>query len=195
MRITLVSMPWASFVMPSAAMGALMAYVNREEPDFSVACRSEHLEVSGRMGIDLYEAVCRQWRIGEMLYLALLYSKRAKNVEKWFGERACIDLGNDLKLPWSGINTWPEMFHFLRSTLRDHLDALVEQLAHTTDVLGLTTSMSQNFASLALAQRIKARNPDIFVVLGGAGIRRPAGISLLKEYRFIDAIIEGEGER
>lgn len=59
----------------------------------------------------------------------------------------------------------------------------------------MTTSMSQNFASLALAQRVKSRNSGIFVVLGGTGVRRPAGLSLLKEYACVDAIVEGEGER
>lgn len=99
MRIDLVSMPWASFVMPSAALGALSAYVRREEPSFYMTCRSEHLVVAGNMGIDLYEAVCKQWKIGEMLYLALLYPQRAKGVREWFVERAPIDLGDDLQRP------------------------------------------------------------------------------------------------
>ena len=74
-------------------------------------------------------------------------------------------------------------------------ECLAEQIAQTADVLGLTTSMSQNFASLALARRVKELNPDVFVVLGGSGTRQPAGMSLLKEYAFVDAIVEGEGER
>jgi len=195
MRIALVSMPWASFVMPSAALGALSAYVHREEPDLDIACRSEYLELAGRMGIDLYEALCKQWRIGEMLYLALFYPQRAGMVQSWFIERAPVDMGDDPKLFVPGIQTWPEMFSFIQDTLRNHLETLAEQIAQTTDVLGLTTSMSQNFASLALAHRVKELNPDVFVVLGGSGTRRPAGMSLLKEYAFVDAIVEGEGER
>jgi ribosomal peptide maturation radical SAM protein 1 len=194
MRVTLVSMPWADFSLPSSALGALSAYLHREEPDFSIICRSEHLQVARQTGMDLYHSVSKHWMIGEMFYLALLYPQRKKDVQKWFIERAQIDLDDDPCQFGAEMGTWPEIFSFLQGVLHDHLKTLAAEIAQTTDVLGLTTSMCQSFASLALANCVKAHNSKVFVVLGGAGVRRPTGISLLKEYTFIDAVVEGEGE-
>jgi len=57
MKIALVAMPWAGFSVPSAAIGALAAYLRREEPALGVTCHSEFLSVVERLGVELYKPI------------------------------------------------------------------------------------------------------------------------------------------
>lgn len=62
-------------------------------------------------------------------------------------------------------------------------------------VLGVSTSFQQNMASLAFAERVKARFPHILVVFGGSNCQGEMGVELHSRYPFIDAVCLGEGDR
>jgi ribosomal peptide maturation radical SAM protein 1 len=53
----------------------------------------------------------------------------------------------------------------------------------------------QNIASLALARRIKQRWPETIIVFGGANCEGEMGIELHRQFRFVDYVCSGEGDR
>lgn len=194
MRIILVSMPWADFSLPSAAIGALSAYVRREIPRAEVVCRSEHAKLAQRVGLPLYERLATQPAIGRMLYLAQAYPERISAIRSWFAGRAAKDLALRPGDAGHPAARWEEAFDQLHETLEEHLEELAAAIARDADLVGLTTSLGQLFASIALARRVGERRPDARVLLGGAGLRWPTATSLLREYACIDAIVLGNGE-
>ena len=85
-------------------------------------------------------------------------------------------------------------------TARAGAEAFIETCYRSIDwsrlrVVGFTSSFQQTMASLALARRIRREHPDIFIVFGGANCQDEMGAELHRQYNFIDAVCQGEGDR
>lgn len=61
-------------------------------------------------------------------------------------------------------------------------------------VVGFSSTLEQNIASLALAKMIKDLHPDIAIVFGGANCEAEMGVELHNLFPFIDFVCTGEGE-
>ena len=72
--------------------------------------------------------------------------------------------------------------------------AVDEVLAKNPKIVGFTSTFQQHIASLCLAKRLKARNPDIFIVMGGGNCEGLMGVETIHQFPFVDAIVSGEGE-
>ncbi|MCY1003560.1 RiPP maturation radical SAM C-methyltransferase [Myxococcus sp. MISCRS1] len=203
MRIGLVALPWSLHRHPSSAMGALSAYLRQQEPTVEVECRSAYLEVANEIGLAFYDLISQNsYEVGEMLYTPCLFPQQKQRVRDFFVKRMEAT-GEALTGPGAIVSpahfgeasTWEEVFDTLTARLEAHLDRLADALAGRFDVVGLTTCFGQLFANLSLCQRIKQRSPATKTLLGGSTISNQVGPSLLKEFDFLDYIIQGEGEQ
>lgn len=197
MKLALVAMPWSQHARPSAAVGALSAWVRRALPEIEVVARSEHLRVAAGLGFDRYQiAESNAYTLGETLYQALLYPDRAQ------AAREAMSATPWAEVPLEGAEPVPATpearaacFDELLAELGPLLDEQVEDwLDEAPDVLALTTCFGQTFANLALAGRIKTARPETVVVLGGSTLSARVGPSLLRAYPWLDFIVQGEGE-
>src|ERR1051325_1775474 len=69
----------------------------------------------------------------------------------------------------------------IRCKVDDFLaECLDEVLADGPRVVGFTSMFAQHVAALALAQRIKARRPDWFVIFGGSNCEGVMGVESLR---------------
>lgn len=186
-------MPWCDFATPSAALGALSAYIHARMPRVELTCHSEHLEIYRRLGPDVYLIFRNNRILGESLYLSTLFPEYCTAVKGSFVKRAVAEEGKAPETPGFGF-TWEDIFDNIRECLKEHRDALAETLARDSDVVGITTSLSQTFSSLSLARRIKEISPRVRIVLGGAAVYGERGRAVLREFSFIDYIIGAEGE-
>jgi len=194
MIVALVSMPWGDFGTPSAALGALSGYLHHHEPDFEVTCHSEHLEVTERIGSNIYGVIGDHRVLADSLYLAILFPERREAVRAAFGRQAISELGGAPESLGISEGSWELVFDRLHEQLTAHLKEKASVLSSQTDVVGLTTSLLQTFSSLALAKQIKIFAPTVRIVLGGASVHGMLGLSVLQELAFVDYVIQGEGE-
>lgn len=75
------------------------------------------------------------------------------------------------------------------------LDRCVEEvLSFRPRLVGFTSVFQQHVASLALAKRLKAESPGLFIVFGGANCEDVMGFETVRSFPFVDAAISGEGE-
>ncbi len=79
----------------------------------------------------------------------------------------------------------------LRGVAEESVSRMSERLS-AYDVIGISSTFSQNMAALALARRIKARWPEKTVVFGGANCDDIMGETLLGQFTFIDYVFSGE---
>jgi ribosomal peptide maturation radical SAM protein 1 len=189
-------MPWSSYTRPSAALGSICAYAQRELEGCDLTARSEYVLFANALGFALYDAISDDcYGVGEPLYMALVYPEQRESVREAFVESAPIRLGGrkpgDL-LP--SASSWEEVHDWIESKIALHLTEAAARLAGV-DVVALTTCFGQLFANLALAARIKAQSPETIVILGGSTVSGRVGPSVLEEYPAIDFIVQGEGER
>lgn len=61
-------------------------------------------------------------------------------------------------------------------------------------MVGFTSVFQQHVASLALAKRLKAAFPNLYVVFGGGNCEDEMGPATLRNFPFIDAVCCGEGD-
>ena len=83
----------------------------------------------------------------------------------------------------------------IRGQVDSFLDeCLAETLRRQPKIVGFTTVVQQQVASLALAKRLKQQSPDIFIVFGGANCEGVMGAEIIKQFPDVDAVVSGEGD-
>jgi ribosomal peptide maturation radical SAM protein 1 len=198
MSVALVAMPWATSSRPSAALASLAPFVRAHghevEPVYA------YLDAALAVGGPLYGYFeDRAHREGELLYAALLYPERRAAVVD-FVAAALAELGDamdDTPCPteiYGSLRTWRTVAGRLLRILAAHLEATAQRLAGRHQVVGMTTCFGQLCANLCLARRLKELDPALAIVLGGSSISSEAGVTVLREYPWLDYVIQGEGE-
>jgi ribosomal peptide maturation radical SAM protein 1 len=187
-------MPWSRIDRPSAALAALAPYVQRERPTWTVSCHSEFLRVAVEIGKPLYGVIAdAAYTLGDPLYCPALYPEKRvglrRYVEGWMQRQRA--LAREEPSHRDVVERVDEIFDALVA----HIDKAVSRLSPDVSIVGLTTCFGQLFGNLALARAIKQRLPGAKIVLGGSTISGRVGPSILREYPFIDYVIQGEGER
>ena len=194
------------------ALAVLGSYLRQEVAGCDVTYEYAYLELAEEIGAEVYDNLARLHSdsLGELLYMALLYpEKRAETVAFVVD---LVERGNvmgtrrgDAPVLFAATSSkhavpTPERIaratEAVLSTLERHLHRLARRLADARhDLVGLTTSFGQMFANIALARLLKAASPGTYIVMGGSTVSSGVGPSALKEYPFIDAVVQGEGER
>jgi ribosomal peptide maturation radical SAM protein 1 len=195
-----VALPWSLYTRPSAAIGSLKAYLNRSNANAEVSAQYEYVNLARQIGLDLYNHISsKAYDLGEVLYAPLLYREQRDSCISFAAEKLqnIVQPRMFSKL-FDGQDTaglsWTEMVDELSSALEDHVDEYSRRIATNYEIFGFTTCFGQLFANLAVAKRVKQINPRAVILLGGSTVSGPVGPSLLKEYGFLDYIIQGEGE-
>lgn len=76
------------------------------------------------------------------------------------------------------------------------VELLANEIANTDyELIGFSSSFLQNIPSLALAKKIKSLNPNKKILFGGANCDGIQGVTLHKNFSFVDYVIRGEGEQ
>jgi ribosomal peptide maturation radical SAM protein 1 len=83
-----------------------------------------------------------------------------------------------------------------RVGLEAHFQEMIDRYGlDRVDLVGFTSMFSQNAATLAMARMIKARNPGVVVVVGGANCEAPMGRELLDNAPVLDFVFSGPSLR
>ncbi|MGE7928339.1 RiPP maturation radical SAM C-methyltransferase [Lysinibacillus xylanilyticus] len=193
MKVLLVSMPWASVNRPSLALGVLTAAAG-------TLCEEEHIvdqynanikwveytniETSGELDTHKFARISDNYflGVGEWIFTNALY-----DVEIWRKEEF---------LNFAKVNNFnAEIALKYHKLAPKFINLTAKELAFSDyDLIGFSSSFLQNVPSLALAKKIKEMNPCKKIVFGGANCDGIQGITLHKNFPFVDYVIRGEGE-
>ncbi|GHO88866.1 RiPP maturation radical SAM C-methyltransferase [Dictyobacter formicarum] len=200
--VILVSMPFGPLRQPSMGLSLLKATLNPDHIATKILYFT--LPFAKLIGPALYEYIAAGHPnttdlVGEWIFSATLFDssdchsqayieqilrQEARMYQELFGKRvrAADELVDDVLMA--------------RTQAEDFLAACVQEvLAYKPRMVGFTSVFQQHVASLALAQRLKERLPDLCVVFGGANCEGVMGAELIRQFPFIDAVVSGEGEQ
>jgi ribosomal peptide maturation radical SAM protein 1 len=183
--VLLVSAPWRLSGWPSLAVGVLKAHLIQQ--GFEVDGLHLHLDVAVRLGLARYGQIADGWELGEALYFALHAPDEADAI---LG-RVAAQLrrqGQDELARWATGGATAEVERITAETL-DGLDL------SRYGVVGISVGALQLGASIYVAAELKRRAPGLRVVLGGPSVLGTPGANLLRRLPFVDAVVDGEGER
>jgi ribosomal peptide maturation radical SAM protein 1 len=192
MKIDLISLPWKRIDTPPLGVCALSAYIKKKEPDWVVHNHYPYLDVAHDIGVRQYRVISENaYELCEGFYASLLYPENKGSLKRTF-----IQWG--LRKPRAGFGaTYGELeqqFETILTVLEDRLEKFVQKIEFGY-IVGLSACFFQTFASIFFAKGIKERHPEAEIILGGIGVSREIGRSILAEYPFIDGIVQGEGEQ
>jgi ribosomal peptide maturation radical SAM protein 1 len=184
-QVVLVSAPWPIFSRPSIQLGALKACLTAEHPELDVRAHHFYLRLAAAIGYGVYQDISERTWLAESVYAALLYPERAAAIESFFRRQSSA-----------------------RSALKDvDFTAMVARVAAVSQefiaavpwervlLAGFSICLCQLTASLFFITRIKARHPDLPVVVGGSMFSGDSLRRLLRAFPPIDFAVNGEGER
>lgn len=192
MRVVLVNMPWASIAFPSLALGILKRRVTEQVPGSEVEVVNANLEFvdwlteHAELAAEEYES-CTSGTFSpysEWIFSSALYDDPHYRSQEFFDYISG-------RVP-AELVSMAERLHRLAP-------AFVRQLAERItasrpDVIGFTTTFSQNTAALAAAKAVKRLAPGTYTVFGGANCDAEQGAALHRNFDFVDFVLRGEGE-
>lgn len=192
MKVTLVSMPWASPERPPFPL-ELLASVIRSESGWDVVVVPAYLAwLRMLLDADLDPPFRTQeyerarggtvTGIGEWVFSAVLRGAPPDEPDGFVDQLRSrgLDPGRA-----------PQLRHLAPTFITTLAEGIV---AERPDVVGCSTSFAQNTASLALLREIRSLDPSIVTVLGGANCDGEMGEALHRCFPQVDAVVRGEGE-
>lgn len=189
-RIALINMPFSNPLAPSLGLTQLEAVTQAEFGD-RVSCHTVYAnqDFASRVGIETY------WKIGggidnlgtglgEWFFRTCAFPDLPDNAGDYFQRYYLSSDDRTRELKRIIMEQREQLGRFLDDTIdRYELDQ--------ADLVGFTSMFTQSLASVALAQRIKERRPDLVTVLGGANCESPMGAAYARNLDAIDFVFSG----
>ncbi|MBS2964181.1 RiPP maturation radical SAM C-methyltransferase [Actinocrinis puniceicyclus] len=191
-ELVLVTMPFADRCRPSFALSQLSALVRRDLGErYDVRVHYLNHDFVRFLGADLYDAVTEDLAghiagVGDWFFRAVAFPDEPDNAQEYF---ARYFAGADQ----AGLRDALER-------RRERLYGFCEAVCHEygladADVVGFSSMFAQTVPSLAMAQIIKERNPDVVTVMGGANCEAPMGATLAANTEPVDFFFSGPALR
>jgi ribosomal peptide maturation radical SAM protein 1 len=196
----LVSMPFGPLFSPSLALSLLQPQIRAR----GVACDVVYFTMpyAERIGQSLYSRILNENRAmargfaGEWIFSHALFDWPPEQDERYVREILLAPpswLGRDATRP-PGRRDIAALLK-AKGEAAAFVDWCADRvLERAPRIVGLTSVFQQHLASLALAKRIKSRQPDVVIVMGGANCEGSMGAETVRQFPFVDAIVSGEAD-
>jgi ribosomal peptide maturation radical SAM protein 1 len=195
--VVLINMPFAPLLAPSLGLSLLKSILNKEEVSATILYFSvSYAELTGE---HLYNCVSQdsppQDLVGEWIFADSLFGRRPDSQANKFVDEIlpgwlADPLGNN---SFSGNQI--DQFTKACDNASEFLDVCLEEvIKRRPKIVGFTSVFQQHVASLSLAKRLKAADPSLFIVFGGANCEGVMGRETVRCFPFVDAAVSGEGE-
>ncbi len=186
-------MPWAASTRPSLGLGLLVAAARRN--GFSCTAEYLNLDFAATFGPEGYELIASHdelFALGEHVFAVDLFGRSALRSEAFLDRFYSTESGEAA----AGLVTPDDILAARDVLVPDALDRYVTRiLAHRPQVVGMTCVFNQVLPSLALARRLKAANPGLTVLLGGACVHGKMGETYAKWFpELVDHVFTGEAD-
>ena len=189
-RIHLINMPFGTLELPSLAITQLASRLNSLHPG-QVSVRIHYLnhDFGDYLGVSLYQEIAHGAKhfysgIGEWLFRHAAFPDVADNSEDYFNRFYHEPDPATAQLRHTIIDR--------RGSLDSFLDSLIDKYElDQADIVGFSSMFAQNLASIAMARRLKARNPRMTTVMGGANCESPMGEVISRHVDAIDYVFSG----
>jgi ribosomal peptide maturation radical SAM protein 1 len=188
-RIALVNPPFTTVRMPSLALAQLKARLQQQlGARAQVEVHYLNHDMAAWLGIDLSEEVANNTDIyhtgfGDWLFRGTAFPDAPDNLDAYLKRHYRLD---DQKR--ATVMRVLER----RAEIPAFVDALIDKYRlHECALVGFTAVFSQTVAGIAFATRIKARNPQALVVMGGACCEGTMGREIAANVPAIDYVFSG----
>ncbi|MGQ3070077.1 MAG: RiPP maturation radical SAM C-methyltransferase [Ferrovibrionaceae bacterium] len=190
--VCLVNMPQSPVERPSIALGLLKAALLPR--GITVRAVHSNLRWAEEIGLDEHQWLERSRSedlLTDWLFAPHAFPDAASDDEAFiagFTER-------NVRFRRAGVQWARSLLFYRRLQASWFLDAEVERiLALKPRIVGCTSMFNQHVASLALLRRLKAADPSIITLIGGANCEGEMGVTTHRNFPWVDAVVSGEAD-
>lgn len=190
--VCLVCMPYCDPERPSPALGLLQAVLVKG----GIEARSVYANLlfCEELGVKLYKRNHHgdpRLPLAEWSFAATAFPEFQPD-ENHFVSEINTRLGGERQ---QSLRECREELRFVRQKAGKFTTRLAEQILKLSPrIVGCTTSFSQRVPSLALLRKIRALNPDVVTMMGGADCETVMGRATHQHFPWVDFVVSGEGE-
>ena len=188
--VLLVSMPFSDISIPSIQLGLLSSYLINK--DIKVGSKNLYLKAADFYGFKNYNSLINSPNdsyAAQMIFSKHIFPKHFKeNIEKfsYYYENIIVKNNSNLK---------DFSFENYISKTDEFLDWCINKVDWKSyDIIGFSLNYGQFLPSLAFAKKIKEKNQDKKIILGGSTSINKLGKRIIETFDYIDLIVSGEGE-
>jgi ribosomal peptide maturation radical SAM protein 1 len=189
-KVSLINMPFASLNLPSIGLTQIKVVLDKRFGE-RVDTQIYYLcyDFAHFIGVPVYKTISSAAQhhnsgFGDWLFRQIAFPDHEDNADQYYTRY----------YPQRDESAMNFRSHMQRA--RAELDAFLDGVItkyklDESDVVGLTSMFTQHVASLAMARKIKERNPNVITVMGGANCESPMGQEIVNNVDYIDYVFSG----
>jgi ribosomal peptide maturation radical SAM protein 1 len=188
--VLIIVMPFAA-IRPAMGTSLLVAHLKR----LGIAARVEYLSMdfATALGAADYEYIAdqapTQSLAGDWVFAPALFGDRPAQ------DAAYIEAFRTRFSKFAAGDAELAVLSRARGKAASFIEHCLSKLDWTSyDLVGFTSSFTQHVAALALAKRLKAVQPHLQIVFGGANCEDVMGLALHRAFSFVDFVCSGEAD-
>lgn len=189
MSILFVNMPIVDLQRPNLGLSLLQSIL--QESGMNCQVLYANLEYAERIGIERYERLSAGTRTWATMLLGEAAFRRAAFPELLFDEEALLH--SAAQGPPNEF--FRRSFRELQRLATEMVHELAEQIvAKQPALVGCTSTFQQHIPALALLRRVRALDPSIVTMMGGANCETVMGIATHRSFDWVDVVVSGEAD-
>jgi ribosomal peptide maturation radical SAM protein 1 len=189
-KIVLVNMPFASASRPSLGLTQLQSVLRRTFPEqVWVEIAYLNLDFAHHFGPEYYDSLASSMEhhasgLGDWFFRQAAFPSAPDNTDVYFQRFYPHQNETNQQLK--------QLVRNKRAELPGIFAALIDKYGlDTANLVGFTSTFTQNVASFALARAVKEKNPSVITVVGGANCESVMGREIARQVPQIDYVFSG----
>jgi ribosomal peptide maturation radical SAM protein 1 len=189
-KISLVDMPFSNVYLPSIALTQIKSVTKSRFPGkVSVDIVSLSHDFAKYLGVDCYQYISTSMQalyagIGDWFFRQQAFPQLPDNTDTYLQRYFWGKSEDERRIKDLIVRKRPKLDAFM--------DEMITRYAlDQAQIVGFTSMFMQNTACFAMAKKLKQRNPEVIIVMGGANCEFPMGRVIAERIDQIDVVFSG----
>ena len=194
--VALVSMPYPPLNQPSMALGLLVSALRSE--GMAATALYPCLDFAEEIGLDAYGFVSdskQEYLVGEWTFAPAAFGADAPQDPGYLDRLMAQPVTRAVLARNPALGDARVLLERIRAAADPFVARIAREIVATgVRIVGCTSTFTQHVPSLALLRHVKALDPSITTMIGGANCEGVMGVAAKRAFDWVDYVVSGEAD-